>query len=108
MTVASDGMENDGAPGSLEKVLQDIAIEREAQDRMWGAQEWPDGSGPELTEHAEEAKRECAAAWSRGELAWRHSDAEEFSDAAAASDPRAVRSEPGPTPAVAMTADDSA
>jgi len=102
MTVASDGMENDGAPGSLEKVLQDIAIEREAQDRMWGAQEWPDGSGPEFTEHAEEAKRECAAAWSRGELTWRHILAEEFFEAAAESDPRALRTELVQTAAVAV------
>ncbi|MFI0373517.1 hypothetical protein ACH35V_37145 [Actinomadura sp. 1N219] len=95
-------MANDSVPGALAKVLADVAAEREAQDRMWGVQEFPDGSGPEFTESAEEAKRECAAAWTRGELTWRHILAEEFFEALAESDPRALRTELVQTAAVAV------
>lgn len=59
-------------------MLADIKAEREAQDRMWGVQEFPDGSGPEFTEDADRAKHECATAYQRGELTWRHILAEEF------------------------------
>jgi predicted house-cleaning noncanonical NTP pyrophosphatase (MazG superfamily) len=95
-------MENDGVPGSLGKVLRDIATERETQDRMWGVQEFPDGSGPEFTERAEEAKRQCAAAWSQGELTWRHILTEEFFEALAESEPGALRTELVQTAAVAV------
>lgn len=43
-SLASVGMENDGAPGALMNVLADVAAERDAQDQMWGVQEFPDGS----------------------------------------------------------------
>ncbi|MFI0483616.1 hypothetical protein [Actinomadura sp. 9N215] len=95
-------MENDRAPGSLAEVLADVAAERDAQDRMWGVQEFPDGSGPEFAESAERAKRECAAAWSRGELTWRHILTEEFFEALAESDPSALRTELVQTAAVAV------
>ncbi|WUI03845.1 nucleoside triphosphate pyrophosphohydrolase [Spirillospora sp. NBC_00431] len=95
-------MENDREPGSLAAVLADVAAERKAQDRMWGVQEFPDGSGPEFTESAEKAKRECAAAWSRGELTWRHVLTEEFFEALAESDPGSLRSELVQTAAVAV------
>lgn len=95
-------MESDRAPGALVKVLEDIAAERDAQDRMWGVQDFPDGSGPEFTERAEEAKRKCAAAASQGELTWRHILAEEFFEALAESDPGALRVELVQTAAVAV------
>lgn len=69
---------------------------------MWGVQEFPDGSGPEFVEDAEQAKRECAAAWQGGELTWRHILAEEFFEALAESDPAALRGELVQTAAVAV------
>ena len=95
-------MGSDRAPGALSKVLGDVAAERAAQDRMWGHQEFPDGSGPEFTERAEEAKRECAAAWSQGRLTWRHILAEEFFEALAESEPGGLRAELVQTAAVAV------
>ncbi|RKS74247.1 putative house-cleaning noncanonical NTP pyrophosphatase (MazG superfamily) [Actinomadura pelletieri DSM 43383] len=86
----------------MERVLADVAAERQAQDRMWGLQDFPDGSGPEFTERAEGAKRECAAAATRGELTWRHVLTEEFYEALAESDPEALRTELVQTAAVAV------
>ncbi|GAA4237714.1 hypothetical protein GCM10022254_50660 [Actinomadura meridiana] len=95
-------METEGTPGSLTRVLTDVAAEREAQDRRWGTQEFPDGSGPEFTGSAEQAKQECATAWARGELTWRHILTEEFFEALAESDPGALRLELVQTAAVAV------
>ena len=83
-------------------MLADIKAEREAQDRMWGVQEFPDGSGPEFTEDADRAKHECATAYQRGELTWRHILAEEFFEALAETDPAALRTELVQTAAVAV------
>jgi predicted house-cleaning noncanonical NTP pyrophosphatase (MazG superfamily) len=95
-------MENEHAPGSLARALADVAAEREAQDRMWGVQEFPDGTGPGFTARAEEAKQECAAAWARGGLTWRHILTEEFYESLAESDPRSLRNELVQTAAVAL------
>ncbi|MES9604270.1 nucleoside triphosphate pyrophosphohydrolase [Actinomadura sp. NPDC000929] len=95
-------METEQAPGSLARALADVAAEREAQDRKWGVQEFPDGTGPGFIAPAEEAKQECAAAWSRGELTWRHILTEEFYEALAESDPRSLRNELIQTAAVAL------
>ncbi|MGW5415497.1 nucleoside triphosphate pyrophosphohydrolase [Actinomadura geliboluensis] len=95
-------MDDVEAPGALETVLADVRSERHAQDCMWGVQEFPDGSGPEFSGEAERAKRECAAAWTRGELTWRHILAEEFFEALAESDPVALRNELVQTAAVAV------
>ncbi|QKG27388.1 nucleoside triphosphate pyrophosphohydrolase [Actinomadura verrucosospora] len=95
-------MRNEHEPGSLEKVLADIAVERAAQDRKWGVQELPDGSGPAFTGDADKAKGDCAAAWSRGELTWRHILAEEFHEALAEAEPALLRSELVQTAAVAV------
>jgi predicted house-cleaning noncanonical NTP pyrophosphatase (MazG superfamily) len=91
-------MENE----SLARVLANVASERDAQDRMWGVQEFPDGTGPEFTALAEDAKRDCSAAWSRGELTWRHILTEEFFEALAESEPGALRTELVQTAAVAV------
>ncbi|MFD0687443.1 nucleoside triphosphate pyrophosphohydrolase [Actinomadura fibrosa] len=95
-------MEAVGVPGSLARVLSDVADEREAQDRMWGVQEFPDGSGPEFTPRAEDAKRECGEAAADGRLTWRHILAEEFFEALAESDPARLRNELVQTAAVAV------
>ncbi|MEU9024334.1 nucleoside triphosphate pyrophosphohydrolase [Actinomadura sp. NPDC048394] len=95
-------MRNEQEPGSLEKVLADIADERAAQDRMWGVQEFPDGTGPEFAGGADKAKDDCADAWARGELTWRHVLAEEFHEALAETDPVPLRNELVQTAAVAV------
>ncbi|GAA1825942.1 hypothetical protein GCM10009735_71450 [Actinomadura chokoriensis] len=100
--LTSFGMEDHEQPGGLARVLADVRAEREAQDRMWGVQEFPDGSGPEFAEHAEAAKRECATAYQQGELTWRHVLTEEFFEALAESDPAALRTELVQTAAVAV------
>ncbi|MEW2357061.1 nucleoside triphosphate pyrophosphohydrolase [Spirillospora sp. NPDC029432] len=87
---------------SLARVLDDVAAERRAQDRLWGVQEFPDGTGPEHTAQAEAAKGDCAAAAERGELTWRHILAEEFFEALAESDPSLLRAELVQTAAVAV------
>ncbi|GAA2124144.1 nucleoside triphosphate pyrophosphohydrolase [Actinomadura napierensis] len=95
-------MHDEREPGSLAKVLTNIAAERAAQDRMWGVQEFPDGSGPAFAGEADQAKADCAAAWSRGELTWRHVLAEEFHEALAESEPAPLRNELVQTAAVAV------
>ncbi|MFC6882424.1 MULTISPECIES: nucleoside triphosphate pyrophosphohydrolase [Actinomadura] len=95
-------MEHDEIPASLRKVLSDVADERAAQDRRFGVQEFPDGSGSAYAAHAEEAKQQCSAAWSRGELTWRHILTEEFYEALAEEDPERLRTELVQTAAVAV------
>ncbi|WP_433324323.1 hypothetical protein [Spirillospora sp. CA-294931] len=95
-------MDMDDIPGSLKDVLADVAAEREAQDRLWGIQEFPDGSGPEFNQAAEQAKDECRTAWSEGRLTWRHVLTEEFHEALAESDPELLRTELVQTAAVAV------
>ncbi|WP_245679237.1 nucleoside triphosphate pyrophosphohydrolase [Actinomadura hibisca] len=95
-------MENLGVPDGLSEVLADVAAERAAQDRLWGVQEFPDGSGPAYSDHAEEAKRDCAVAWREGELTWRHILTEEFYEALAEDDPVRLRNELIQTAAVAV------
>ncbi|MGI5169162.1 hypothetical protein ACQEU3_32915 [Spirillospora sp. CA-253888] len=91
-----------GASDGLSEVLSDIAAERAAQDRLWGVQELPDGSGPAYAARAEEAKRDCAVAWKKGELTWRHVLTEEFYEALAEDDPDRLRAELIQTAAVAV------
>ncbi|GGV37958.1 hypothetical protein GCM10010182_72840 [Actinomadura cremea] len=87
---------------SLQKVLADVAAEREAQDRAWGVQDFPDGTGPTFAARAEESKRDCADAAASGDLAWRHILTEEFFEALAESDHAELRGELVQTAAVAI------
>lgn len=91
-----------GVRGSLARVLAEIAAERAAQDELWGVQEFPDGTGPGYEPAAEASKAACAAAWSAGELTWRHILAEEFHESLAESDPERLRTELVQTAAVAV------
>ncbi|HEX2312854.1 MAG TPA: NUDIX domain-containing protein [Thermomonospora sp.] len=65
-------------------------------------QDFPDGTGPDYEERAQEAKREVAAAASAGGLTWRHVLAEEFWEALAECDPERLRTELVQTAAVAV------
>ncbi len=102
MTDDSYGPGDAGIPGSLARVLGDVAAERVAQDAMWGVQEFPDGTGPEYTAAADSAKEECRTAWDDARLTWRHILAEEFYEALAEDDPQALRTELVQTAAVAL------
>ncbi len=91
-----------GTPGSLARVLGDVAAERVAQDEMFGIQDFPDGTGPERTPAADAAKEDCRTAWRDGRLTWRHIFAEEFCEALAEDDPQPLRTELVQTAAVAV------
>ncbi|MFI6387446.1 hypothetical protein ACIBHY_53025 [Nonomuraea sp. NPDC050547] len=82
-----------GLPGSLARVLDEIAGERRAQDARWGIQDMPDGTSPSRTPAADEAKRETSAAADDGTLTWRHILAEEVLEAFAESGSEALRTE---------------
>src|SRR4051794_27979350 len=82
-----------GMPRSLDRVLADVTAERAAQDTMWGVQDFPDGTGSEHAAAADAAKRDCRDAWRGARLTWRHILAEEFHEALAETDPRALRTE---------------
>ncbi|MFD9940676.1 hypothetical protein ACFWYW_16095 [Nonomuraea sp. NPDC059023] len=82
-----------GLPGSLARILDEIAGERRAQDVRWGIQDIPDGTSPSRTPAADAAKRETSAAGDDGTLTWRHILAEEVLEAFAESDPEALRTE---------------
>ncbi|WP_157251299.1 hypothetical protein [Nonomuraea typhae] len=82
-----------GVPGSLARVLADIADERRAQDARWGIQDIPDGTSPSRTAAADAAKRETSAAFGEGTLTWRHILLEEVLESLAETDPEALRTE---------------
>lgn len=89
--VRADG--DSGVPGSLRRVLADVAAERAAQDAMWGVQEHPDGTGPEGTAAADRAKRDLDEAKRAGGVTWRHILREEVLEAFAEDDPDLLRGE---------------
>lgn len=83
-----------GVPGSLERVLADVAAERVAQDVRFGMQVLPDGTGGEdAGAESEVARRSTDEAADLGALTWRHVLAEEVLEAFAESDPRRLRAE---------------
>ncbi|MEU4328690.1 2'-5' RNA ligase family protein [Nonomuraea dietziae] len=89
-------------PGSLAAVLADVAAERVAQDAMWGVQELPDGTGPERTAAAAQARAELEAAARQGGHTWRHVLHEEVMEAFAEDDPDLLRAELVQVAAVAV------
>ncbi|MEW9533610.1 hypothetical protein [Microbispora sp. NPDC049125] len=82
-----------GLPGSLTRVLADVAAERAAQDTMWGLQEHIDGTGPERSAEADQAKRAVADAAADGRLTWRHILHEEVLEAFAEDNHERLRNE---------------
>ncbi|MCT9935107.1 hypothetical protein N5079_33390 [Planotetraspora sp. A-T 1434] len=92
-----------GLPGSLTRVLADVAAERAAQDARWGLQEHPDGTGPEYAPDADLAKRAVADALAEGRLTWRHILHEEVLEAFAEDDASRLREELIQVAAVAVT-----
>ncbi|MEV0390329.1 hypothetical protein [Nonomuraea sp. NPDC050643] len=83
-----------GVPGSLARVLADVAAERVAQDVRWGMQVLPDGTGgAELVAESGVARLKTDTAAEDGALTWRHILAEEVLEAFAESDPDRLRAE---------------
>ncbi|MEU6415286.1 hypothetical protein [Microbispora sp. NPDC046933] len=91
-----------GLPGSLNRVLTDVAAERAAQDAMWGPQEHPDGTGPAYEPEADLAKRAVTDASAEGRPTWRHILHEEVLEAFAEDDADRLRTEPIQVAAVAV------
>ncbi|WP_433236558.1 NUDIX hydrolase [Streptosporangium sp. CA-135522] len=98
--MTSDG--DYGVPGSLAKVLADVAAERVAQDAMWGIQDLRDGTGQDRAAAAEEAKRAVSEAAEEGRLTWRHILQEEVLEAFAEEGSDALRTELVQVAAVAV------
>ena len=76
------------------RVLELVADERKRQDKKWGEQNHPDGTGGSFSHHdAEKAKAACDAAFETGAPTWRHILFEEFMEAMAETDPVALKTE---------------
>lgn len=82
-----------GVPGSLQRVLREVAAERAAQDALWGVQALPDGTGPTYAPEADRAKQAVTDAAAEGHLTWRHILHEEVLEAFAEDDADRLRAE---------------
>lgn len=75
-------------------VLAEVAHERTLQDVKWGQQNHPDGTGyAYLQEKADQARRDCDAAFANGTGTWRHILREEYHEALASTDEASLRAE---------------
>ncbi|MBK3572626.1 hypothetical protein JHN63_02060 [Streptomyces sp. MBT65] len=78
----------------LTGVLDEIAAERGRQDKQWGPQNHPDGTGSASQQTAAGAARaRCQLAAERGEVTWRLISDEEHAEAMAEADPVTLRAE---------------
>ncbi|NBE94789.1 hypothetical protein FE391_39700 [Nonomuraea sp. KC401] len=92
-----------GVPGSLAKVLADVAAERAAQDARWGTQVLPDGTGGDrAVAESGVARHATDTAAREGALTWRHILAEEVLEAFAETEPGRLRAELVQVAAVAV------
>ena len=83
--------------------IREVAHERVAQDRKWGEQNHPDGTGGAAAKAVCEIVRaECDDAHRSGRGTWRHILDEEMAEAYAESDPAALRAELVQVAAVAV------
>lgn len=78
----------------LAAVLLEICAERARQDRLWGEQNHPDGTGL-LGSHqaADQARASCQIAADQGSVTWRHISDEEHAEVMAETDPVRLRAE---------------
>ncbi|WP_086562032.1 hypothetical protein [Streptomyces africanus] len=93
------GSELPTTPGLTQHMIE-VDTERQRQLAKWGDQHHPDGTGGILPERAAERRREadsarkmCDELADTGHLTWFHILNEEFLEAAAESDPKALRAE---------------
>ena len=81
-------------PTYLNPVERAVRDEREAQDRKWGEQNHPDGTGGGVSATVRDAARErCQGAAEDGKTTWSLILAEEVFEAFAETDPGALRAE---------------
>lgn len=82
-------------PTYLNPVERAVRDEREAQDRKWGEQNHPDGTGPDGNRAAMAAlaRATCQEAAERGAVTWHHILREEVYEALAEDDPAKLRTE---------------
>jgi hypothetical protein len=75
-------------------VVEEILVERHAQDDKWGQQNHPDGTAQHYDDlAAEQAKNVCAARAQNGTITWRDILHEEVKEAFAESDQTNLRTE---------------
>lgn len=90
--------------------LGEVYAERERQDREWGEQNHPDGTGPEVVWSytgpasfvAETARHNCQLIAEEGYVTWRDIALEEIAEAFAEDDPAKLRDELVQVAAVAV------
>lgn len=84
-----------GYPAEYDDVELAVRHERAAQDKKWGQQNHPDGTGndPELVAMADVSKQICDVAFKSGHGTWYHILNEEFAEACAESDPAKLKME---------------
>ncbi len=76
------------------KILQEVSDERARQDKKWGEQNHPDGTGDiDQQEQADYARAECDLAAKGGRLTFAHILEEEFWEALAEADKGKLRTE---------------
>jgi hypothetical protein len=86
-----------------DRVLQQVLIERIAQDTKWGEQNHPDGTGYDGSDrHADFWRQRCQDAFADGEGTWGHVLLEEVFEAIAENDPAKLRTELVQVAAVAV------
>lgn len=93
-------------------VLNEVALERIRQEALWGEQNHPDGTGPDviwldvlvspMSHMAAEARYRCQSRARRGKLTYLDILAEEFFEAAEAPEPAHLRDELVQVAAVAV------
>jgi len=89
-------------PEITDRVLDEIAYERTAQDQKWGEQNHPNGTNRILEHFAIKRRLACQRAARDGNVTWRHILDEEVAEASAAEDPTALRAELVQVAAVAV------
>lgn len=75
------------------RVLDDIAIERDAQLAKWGPQSHDDGTGEHFKFLADDARYTTDQAAQVNELTWQHILTEEYYEALSEEDPAKLRTE---------------
>jgi len=76
------------------RIESDLTQERDAQDRKWGEQNHPNGTGSwEFQASATMMRDRCQAAFRSGEGTWEHVLSEEIYEAYAEEDPEKLRAE---------------
>lgn len=97
----------DQAVNASARVLEELAQERWRQDKKWGEQNHPDGTGPQgfhvhVAGVADRYRTECQAAAQAGVVTYRHIFLEEVWEAMAEQDPAKLRTELVQAAAVAV------